>query len=150
MTWTREKPTTPGLYWYRHDPDSQGERCEVLKIVRDDQHDTWSARSPESGTADVAAYDGEWYGPLSPPAHLMKDWDPTDTKDNARIIVRLRHGGLFYLKTKIPEETARILSSRLKSLREHGGSVPANLRMKISEVVRELITFTHSPPKEEQ
>ena len=46
-----------------------------------------------------------------------KGWDPTDIKDNARIIVRLRHGGSFYLKKKIPDEIAMLLSRKLNALR---------------------------------
>ena len=149
MTWTHEKPTKPGLYWYRHDPDSQPEDYEALKVAWDDRQSTWSVRSPESDNGFVAEHNGEWYGPFSPPSHFPEEWDPTDTRCNARIIVRLRHGGSFYVEKKIPDEIARLLSRKLKTLREHGDSIPTTLRMKISDVVRELTTFTGLPPKKE-
>lgn len=146
MIWTYERPTEPGLYWYRHDPDAQQDNYEALKVIWDEQHSTWLVRSPESETGLLSKYDGEWYGPISPPAHFPRGWDPTDSKDNARIIVRLRHGGSFYLKKRIPDEIALLLSRKLKALREHGESIPSNLRMKVTDVVRELITFTGLPP----
>jgi hypothetical protein len=150
MTWTHEQPTKRGLYWYRSNPDSPQESYEALKVDWDDRNSTWSVGSTESVTGFVARHDGEWYGPLSPPVHLHKEWDPTDTRCNARIIVRLRHGGSFYVKKNIPDETAQLLSRKLKMLREHGDSIPINLRMKISDVVRELITFTGLPTKQEK
>ena len=147
MIWTREKPEKQGIYWYRRDPDAQQEGYEALKIVWDEPRGTWTVRSPETGTGLLAGYDGEWYGPVQPPAHFPRGWDPKDPKDNARIIVRLRYGGSFYFKKKLPDEIALILSRKLQTLRERGGSIPSTLRMKVSEVVRELVTFTGLPPK---
>jgi len=150
MVWTHEKPTKQGLYWYRRDPDAQQDNYEALKVVWDELNSAWTVRSPESDTGLLARYDGEWYGPISPPAHFPRGWDPADSRDNARIIVRLRHGGSFYFKKKLPDEIALLLSRKLKTLREHGDSIPSNLRMKISDIVRELISFTALPPKEQK
>jgi hypothetical protein len=61
MEWRRDLPEAPGYYWFR---DPFGNEPEILKLA-DDGISVFG----ESGIADVSGYgDGEWYGPLLPPA----------------------------------------------------------------------------------
>jgi hypothetical protein len=57
MTWTTEKPTVPGWYWYR---EIEGEP-EILSIYKD------NGQLLISGIG-LQEFPGEWAGPLEPPA----------------------------------------------------------------------------------
>jgi hypothetical protein len=57
MTWTTEKPTVPGWYWYR---EIEGEP-EILAIYKD------NGQLLISGIG-LQEFPGEWAGPLKPPA----------------------------------------------------------------------------------
>ena len=64
LTWTTQKPTTPGLYGYRNSRDVKAYLVEVeldgdtLKV---DDTNTEHCRGP------VVTIEGEWAGPLLPP-----------------------------------------------------------------------------------
>jgi|ERR1041384_2527284 hypothetical protein len=148
MTWTHDRPTKPGLYWYRPDEHSKPEEYEALKIGYDDRQHELSISPRDAGAAPVDSC-GEWYGPVRPPSHDAGEWDSADSKPNVRIIVRLRHGGSFYVENVIPNGAARLLSTKLKSLREHGDSIPAHLRVKMSDMVHELMTFAKTSSESE-
>jgi len=149
MTWTHKRPTKPGLYWYRRDEQSKPEEYEAMKIGCDDRQHDGSISSPDPKILSFSSCGGEWYGPVHPPSHDANAWDSADTKPNARVIVRLRHGGSFYVENVIPESVALLLSTKLKSRREHGESIPAHLRVKLSDVVRELMTFARTSSNSE-
>jgi hypothetical protein len=148
MIWTNEKPSKPGIYWHRDHPDSQVDNYESFKIFWDAQIKEWSARTYEYGTVYVNSYPGEWYGPLAPPVNISESHDSNINKSNTRILIRLRHGGSFYVEKILPEEIAVSLSERLKTIHKQGRSVPAGIRMKVTGVIRELIDFAQAPPKE--
>ena len=63
LSWTTDKPTMPGWYWWREVDSKDGFIVQV-----DIEGETVSS----SGTADDASLDemvgGEWAGPLEPPA----------------------------------------------------------------------------------
>lgn len=143
MTWTNERPSKPGLYWYRDIHDSQPDNYKPMKIFWNDRVHAWSGQTHDDGTICVELYNGEWYGPVTQPPNLSKPWKVAD--HNARIMVRLRHGGSFYIEKTIPDEVAQLLSGKLKVLRENGRTIPASLRTKISDVVNELIKFASEP-----
>lgn len=149
MTWTHERPTKPGLYWYRRDENSQPGDYEAMRIGLDNRQRNCSVSRPDPEMDLIGTHCGEWYGPVLPLSHHADDWDPANSKPNTRIIVRLRHGGSFYVENIIPDGVAHILSTKLKSLREHGESIPAHLRMKMSDIVQELITFARASSKNE-
>jgi len=56
MSWTTQKPTVPGWYWYR---ELEGEP-EILSIYKDD------GQLVISGIG-LQEFPGEWTGPLEPP-----------------------------------------------------------------------------------
>ena len=145
MTWTNERPSKPGLYWYRDQHDSQPDNYEPMKIFWNDETHVWSGQTHDAATVCVESYNGEWYGPVNQPANLSKPWNVAD--HNARIQVRLRHGGSFYVEKTIPDDVALQLSEKLKVLRENGNTVPACIRTKISNVINELIKFAEVSPK---
>jgi hypothetical protein len=147
MTWTHEKPTKPGLYWYRRDEHSNPGDYEALTIGADDQQHEFSSSWDEHESAIIDPCSGEWYGPVRPPLHDAGEWESAESKPNVRIIVRLRHGGSFYVENAIPNEVACTLSTKLKSLREHGESIPAHLRVKMSGMVHELLAFARTSSK---
>ena len=59
MTWTIEKPTRPGWYWYRKDEKDIQLLVDVRKI---EEHLT--AAWPNSLTEFIDSMPGEWAGPL--------------------------------------------------------------------------------------
>jgi len=148
MTWTREKPSQGGIYWYREDRDSQIDKYESFKIFWDPQIKEWSARTYENGTVFVNACSGEWYGPIAPPVSISASPESNINLSNTRILIRLRHGGSFHVEKILPEDIAVSLSERLMTIHKQGRSVPVGIRMKIKGVIRELIDFAQAPPKE--
>lgn len=71
MTWTSERPTVPGWYWYK--PRWGG--CEVVLLwnrecIKDGQ--LWIARAgtPNAERLEGDTYfgDAKWSGPIEPPA----------------------------------------------------------------------------------
>jgi hypothetical protein len=148
MTWTSEKPSKPGLYWYRDHRDTQVEEYKSLKVFWDSQVNSLSAKTYEYGTVLMNSYSGEWYGPITPPMNISESRDAHIDRSNARILIRLRHGGSFYVEKILPEKIAVSLSERLKTIREQGSSIPPGIRMKITNVIRELIDFAEAPPKD--
>jgi len=57
LTWTTDKPTKPGWYWYR--PYRDGQHVEVCRVY-EIEIDYWTTIiPPQTG--------GEWAGPLEPP-----------------------------------------------------------------------------------
>ena len=53
------------------------------------------------------------------------------------------------MENAIPDSVARLLSTKLKSLHEHGESIPAPLRMKMSDMIHGLLTFARASSKSE-
>jgi hypothetical protein len=146
MIWTNERPSKPGLYWYRDQHDSLPDKYEPMKIFWSDEAHAWSRQTHNNGAVCIESYNGEWYGPVAQQANLSKPWNLAD--HNARILVRLKHGGSFYIEKTIPDEVALLLSEKLKVLRENGSSIPPSLRTKISDVVNELIKFAGEAQKQ--
>jgi hypothetical protein len=150
MTWTCEKPTKPGFYWYRDHRDLDIDKYESFKVFWDSQANGWTIQTYEYGNVLVNFYSGEWYGPIAPPVNTFESRDEHISRSNTRILIRLRHGGSFYMEKILPEEIAISLSERLKSIREHGSSIPPGIRMKITDVIRELVDFAQAPTKDEK
>lgn len=148
MTWTTEKPSKPGIYWHRNHRESEVDKYESFKVFWNTQKKEWSAQTYGYGTVFVNSFIGEWYGPLAPPANISESRDSHIKKSNTRILIRLRHGGSFYMEKILPEEIAVSLSERLKNIRKQGSSIPVGIRMKITGVIRELIDFAQAPPRE--
>jgi hypothetical protein len=69
MNWTRDRPTKTGWYWWR-DPEYRENLPEVCKVYRDRFEAILRITWNDSSGADypVTDYDGEWAGPLEPPA----------------------------------------------------------------------------------
>lgn len=70
MTWTTEKPTTPGWYWYRN----PFEKERVVRVYGDQtptetrRVDMWVQLHDETDcNVDDMGENGEWAGPLDPP-----------------------------------------------------------------------------------
>jgi hypothetical protein len=67
MTWTREKPTTPGWYWYQSRPDS------TPMIVQIYAEKVWCAGILDGGP--ISSLDGKWAGPIESPQEMNeKPW----------------------------------------------------------------------------
>ena len=64
LTWTTEKPTVPGLYWYRR---SLGLRSMIFEVEIQDGTLTVIGENAEC-SGEVATIEGQWAGPLEPPA----------------------------------------------------------------------------------
>lgn len=143
MVWTIEKPSKPGIYWHRGEPGSQLDEYESFKIFWDPQINELSVKTYDNASLSLDTCAGEWYGPLSPPVECAESKDSHSVRSNVRILVRLRHGGSFYLEKILPEEIAVSLSERLKCVREKGRPIPAAIRMKINDVMRGLVNFAH-------
>jgi len=62
--WTTKKPVVPGLYWFRRSPGMT--KCIVEVEMDDDSLAIDDANFDHSGA--VERIDGEWAGPLDPPA----------------------------------------------------------------------------------
>ena len=59
MTWSKEKPTVPGYYWYRN-----SYRLDVARITGLSAHFTTGL------TVSLEHVNGEWSGPLEPPVEV--------------------------------------------------------------------------------
>lgn len=59
MTWTTEKPTKPGWYWWR-----RGTWMFIRTVHADDDGQCWA----DGYTVEqLCEHDGEWAGPIAPP-----------------------------------------------------------------------------------
>lgn len=67
MTWTTEKPTRPGWYWWRDLPEYD---VRMLYVVKQD-HELFAYYVDNMDlhlwTSTKAGLIGEWAGPLAPP-----------------------------------------------------------------------------------
>jgi hypothetical protein len=144
MTWTHEPPTKPGLYWYRDTHETIADDYQTANACWNNNKQALTINWLGSDFHSSESNEGEWYGPLTPPSHHADQWNSADGKRNTRVIVRLRHGGSFYIENSISDETARLLSDKLKQIRQSGSTIPADLRAKISGVFMELIKFAGS------
>jgi hypothetical protein len=64
LNWTTQKPTVPGLYWYRRGSNVKAYIVEVElagEILTVDNKNVDHCKGP------VSTIDGEWAGPLLPP-----------------------------------------------------------------------------------
>jgi len=150
MNWTLQRPASPGLYWYRHQQDTLPLDYETIKILWDKRQQTWSAQALGSGTVALDSFNGEWYGPIIPPSSETESVACAHHGRNARIAVRLQHGGSFYVENTIPDDVAITLSEKLKTLHKKGSSIPTNLRAKITGLLHELIKFAEAPSDRER
>ncbi len=150
MNWTHRKPTTPGVYWYRHEQTTVPQDFETVKIVWDDRKRFWLAQTHGHGSVTVESCGGDWYGPIAPPAGSSDAAFAAGRGRNTRIAVRLRHGGSFYFENTIPDGIAVALSEKLKALHNKGRSIPANLRAKFTGLLSELISFAEAPPDQDR
>lgn len=64
LTWTKQKPTTPGLYGYRHSRDV---KAYVVEVELDGDTLKVNDKSTEHCRGPVVNIEGEWAGPLLPP-----------------------------------------------------------------------------------
>lgn len=61
--WTRERPTKPGVYWFRWDKD----RDAIIVVVLIEDCDWRVLEMGNEYSGAFAGYaSGEWQGPLSP------------------------------------------------------------------------------------
>lgn len=147
MIWTNEKPSRPGLYWYRDHQNSQLDDYRPVMVLWNSGAKMWVARTFECNEISVSDYQGEWYGPITPPANIAESCNKNVNPCNTRILIKLQHGGSFYVEKILPEEIALSLSERLKAIRRRGNSIPLGIRSKIGGVIHELIDFARAPLK---
>lgn len=65
MTWSTDKPTKPGFYWYRtHDCET-----EIMKVTGNRNDRLWAQSTDDGfdGALPVKHLHGEWFGPLEIP-----------------------------------------------------------------------------------
>lgn len=73
MNWTTEKPTIPGLYWYRQMPARNPGPFEVdpvfyePDVVKVESYDGRLRMNFHDDDHWYPVRDGEWAGPLEPP-----------------------------------------------------------------------------------
>lgn len=64
LTWTTEKPKVAGVYWYRR---SLGLRGMIVEVEIQGGTLTVIGKNAEC-SGEVAKIEGQWAGPLEPPA----------------------------------------------------------------------------------
>jgi len=64
LSWTTQKPTVPGLYWYRKSRDS---KAYVVEVELDDDRLMVDDTSTDHCRGSVSTMEGEWAGPLLAP-----------------------------------------------------------------------------------
>ena len=64
LIWTTQKPTVPGLYWYRKSRDSKAYVVEV-ELINDTL--TVDDKNADQCRGFIATIEGEWAGPLLSP-----------------------------------------------------------------------------------
>jgi hypothetical protein len=64
MTWTSEKPTVPGWYWWRH---GGCERIRYVHAVGPAAPYQLRIEAPDGWFDDIENVGGKWSGPLPPP-----------------------------------------------------------------------------------
>lgn len=72
-TWTKEKPTKDGWYWYRHNPEKYQDlppavSAPLLLMVYDDATHYQDTVNDMFGQAIPSNMDGLWAGPIEPPS----------------------------------------------------------------------------------
>jgi hypothetical protein len=68
MTWTTEKPTGPGLYWFRFGPIDEPVMFCIFVRAGTQGGELWVRHVlPLISEKPVSYYDGQWAGPLEPP-----------------------------------------------------------------------------------
>jgi hypothetical protein len=78
LTWTQQKPNTPGWYWMLS-PGKSSNLPTIVQIVFDSGNHRWSALVPAShypntsgAELDLRSIDAMWAGPLEVPSVLAK------------------------------------------------------------------------------
>ena len=64
LTWTTQKPTTPGLYGYRN---SREGKAYVVEVELDGDTLKINDKNTKHCRGPVVTIEGEWAGPLLPP-----------------------------------------------------------------------------------
>ena len=64
VIWTAQKPTVPGLYWYKKSRDSKG---YVVEVELDGGTLTIDDKNADHCRGSVSTIEGEWAGPLLSP-----------------------------------------------------------------------------------
>ena len=79
LTWTQQKPNTPGWYWMLS-PGKESNLPTIVQIVFDVQTGRWLALIPASlypknlgGVLELQLVDAVWAGPLEVPSVLAKE-----------------------------------------------------------------------------
>jgi hypothetical protein len=67
MTWTIDRPTTPGWYWLKNPPDSDAVPVEVWEFEGEFWVSYSGTESDDRLLKDVFD-DVRWYGPITPPS----------------------------------------------------------------------------------
>jgi hypothetical protein len=67
LRWTTKTPTRKGFYWYRHDDGRDPLVLHVLDPMRNGVMKAWDWDYGQLMLCTIAAYEGEWYGPIEPP-----------------------------------------------------------------------------------
>ncbi len=71
LEWTTEKPTQPGVYWFRFYPIHEPAMVFVFMRAGIHGNDLWLRHAlPLIAESPVSDYDGQWAGPLEPPEYL--------------------------------------------------------------------------------
>jgi len=68
MTWTSDKPTQTGFYWYRkpsREASPEKPYTTVVEVVICEE--SFVAELAVEGDKDLSSFSGEWYGPLEIP-----------------------------------------------------------------------------------
>ncbi len=81
LTWTYQKPSREGYYWYR---DEHGSRIVLVRAPWHQLPDTylayWPTKGMEAENANVRNLPGEWHGPLPSPDDKVSDGGPLTHK----------------------------------------------------------------------
>lgn len=64
LIWTTQKPTVPGLHWYRKSRDS---KAYVVEVELNDNTLTVDDTNTDHCRGSIATIEGEWAGPLLSP-----------------------------------------------------------------------------------
>ena len=75
LTWTREKPTTPGWYWWRLSPQTKKEDLVIFQVFFGVKTQRWYAQGgprPED-IFPVYTIHGEWAGPIPLPTEARRE-----------------------------------------------------------------------------
>jgi hypothetical protein len=67
LTWTRKTLPKEGFYWFRPDDGRDPVVLHVLDPMRNGVMKAWDWDLGRLMLCAIAAYEGEWYGPLEVP-----------------------------------------------------------------------------------